>query len=117
MLPDGISPRSSGYVAAPMELTRKRYRGQPRRRQIFYLFFGGAVIVGLVFVLGVIGRPARRGGAGMSKRAQTQAADRSVVRARIGSRGGAGCRFRARTWRDGPVANVDKTIGENREAA
>src|ERR1700760_1783231 len=42
-------------------------------RQIFYLFFGGAVIVGLVFVLGVmVGR--RVEARGHLDRAQTQAA-------------------------------------------
>ena len=43
-------------------------------RQIFYLFFGGAVIVGMVFVLGVIiGR--RVEARGHLERAQTQTAN------------------------------------------
>ena len=46
-------------------------------RQIFYLFFGGAVIVGLVFVLGVmVGR--RVEARGHVDRAQTAAAARLV---------------------------------------
>src|ERR1700753_1470393 len=80
-------------------------------RQIFYLFFGGAVIVGLVFVLGVmVGR--RVEARGHVERAKTEAAvdplaalDRLAgghQRSFQGARGGA----------DTPKPDVEKQIDE-----
>src|SRR5579862_2255306 len=80
-------------------------------RQIFYLFFGGAVIVGLVFVLGVmVGR--RVEARGHVERAQTQAAvDPLAALDRL--EGGNGLSFQgALRGADAPASDVDKTIGE-----
>src|SRR5258706_15132301 len=80
-------------------------------REIFYLFFGGAVIVGLVFVLGVmVGR--RVEARGHVERAQTQAAvDPLAALDRLESGGGLSFQGSLR-GADAPVAAVDKTIGE-----
>ncbi len=80
-------------------------------RQIFYLFFGGAVIVGLVFVLGVmVGR--RVEARGHVERAQTQAAvDPLAALDRL--EGGTGLSFQGSLrGADAPASDVDKTIGE-----
>jgi cell division protein FtsN len=80
-------------------------------RQIFYLFFGGAVIVGLVFVLGVmVGR--RVEARGHVERAPTQAAvDPLAALDRL--EGGGGLSFQG-TLRNGDpqTSDVEKTIGE-----
>ncbi|HEY3801826.1 MAG TPA: SPOR domain-containing protein [Kofleriaceae bacterium] len=80
-------------------------------RQIFYLFFGGAVIVGLVFVLGVmVGR--RVEARGHVDRAKTQAAvDPLAALDRL--EGGNGLSFQgALRGADVPKADVEKQIDE-----
>src|SRR5438067_9919424 len=79
--------------------------------QIFYLFFGGAVIVGLVFVLGVmVGR--RVEARGHVDRAQTAAAvDPLAALDRLEGSGGLSFQGALR-GADAPAADVDKTIGE-----
>jgi DedD protein len=80
-------------------------------RQIFYLFFGGAVIVGLVFVLGVmVGR--RVEARGHVDRAKTQAAvDPLAALDRL--EGGNGLSFQgALRGADVPKPDVEKQIDE-----
>src|SRR5258706_16458862 len=80
-------------------------------RQIFYLFFGGAVIVGLVFVLGVmVGR--RVEARGHVERAQTQTAvDPLAALDRL--EGGAGLSFQgALRGTDAPTSDVERTIDQ-----
>lgn len=81
-------------------------------RQIFYLFFGGAVIVGLVFVLGVmVGR--RVEARGHVERAQTQAAvDPLAALDRLEGGGGLSFQGTLRGSGDAPASDVEKTIGE-----
>jgi DedD protein len=78
-------------------------------RQIFYLFFGGAVIVGLVFVLGVmVGR--RVEARGHTDRAQV-AATVDPLAALDRLEGGSGLSFQGSLrGDDGPVSDVEKTI-------
>src|SRR5215207_9974809 len=78
-------------------------------RQIFYLFFGGAVIVGLVFVLGVmVGR--RVEARGHTDRASV-AATVDPLAALDRLEGGSGLSFQgALRGADGPVSDVEKTI-------
>ena len=79
-------------------------------RQIFYLFFGGAAITGMVFVLGVmVGR--RVEARGHLERAQTAAAIDPL--AALDRLEGGGLSFQG-TLRGGeaPVPEVDRTIGE-----
>jgi DedD protein len=78
-------------------------------RQIFYLFFGGAVIVGLVFVLGVmVGR--RVEARGHTDRARV-AATVDPLAALDRLEGGSGLSFQgALRGADGPVSDVEKTI-------
>jgi cell division septation protein DedD len=78
-------------------------------RQIFYLFFGGAVIVGLVFVLGVmVGR--RVEARGHTDRARV-AATVDPLAALDRLEGGSGLSFHgALRGDDGPVSDVEKTI-------
>ena len=79
-------------------------------RQIFYLFFGGAVIVGLVFVLGVmIGR--RVEARGHLDRAQTQSASDPLAALDRLERSDHLSFRSALTGSDIPT-EVDKTIGE-----
>jgi DedD protein len=82
-------------------------------RQIFYLFFGGAVIVGLVFVLGVmVGR--RVEARGHVERAQTQAAVDPLA-ALDHLEGGGGLSFQgALRGNDAPPddKSVEKQIGD-----
>ena len=77
-------------------------------RQIFYLFFGGAVIVGLVFVLGVlVGR--RVEARGHVDRARTHAAaDPLAALDRLEGSGGLSFQG-ALTGKDAP-SDVEKTI-------
>jgi septal ring-binding cell division protein DamX len=79
-------------------------------RQIFYLFFGGSVIVGLVFVLGVmVGR--RVEARGHVERAQTQAAVDPL--AALDRLEGGGLSYQgALRGGDAPASDVEKTIGE-----
>jgi cell division septation protein DedD len=80
-------------------------------RQIFYLFFGGSVIVGLVFVLGVmVGR--RVEARGHVERAQTQTAvDPLAALDRL--EGGGGLSFQgALRGGDVPANDVENKIGE-----
>ncbi|HEY5945704.1 MAG TPA: SPOR domain-containing protein [Kofleriaceae bacterium] len=78
-------------------------------RQIFYLFFGGAVIVGLVFVLGVmVGR--RVEARGHTDRARV-AATVDPLAALDRLEGGSGLSFQGSLrGADGPVSDVEKTI-------
>jgi len=78
-------------------------------RQIFYLFFGGAVIVGLVFVLGVmVGR--RVEARGHTDRARN-AATVDPLAALDRLEGGNGLSFQgALRAADGPATDVEKTI-------
>ena len=80
-------------------------------RQIFYLFFGGAVIVGLVFVLGVmVGR--RVEARGHVERAQTQAAVDPLA-ALDHLEGGGGLSFQGSLrGGDAPASDVEKQIGD-----
>lgn len=80
-------------------------------RQIFYLFFGGAVIVGMVFVLGVmVGR--RVEARGHVERAHVEATvDPLAALDRL--EGGGGLSFQgALRGSEPPVADVDKQIAE-----
>jgi DedD protein len=79
-------------------------------RQIFYLFFGGAVIVGLVFVLGVmVGR--RVEARGHVDRARTTAAvDPLAALDRLEDKGG-GMSFKASLMGTGVESNVEQQIG------
>jgi cell division septation protein DedD len=80
-------------------------------RQIFYLFFGGAVIVGLVFVLGVmVGR--RVEARGHVDRAKTQTAiDPLAALDRL--EGGNGLSFQGSLrGAETPTPDVEKQIGE-----
>jgi DedD protein len=85
-------------------------------RQIFYLFFGGAVIVGLVFVLGVmVGR--RVEARGHVERAQTQAAvDPLAALDRLEGGGGLSFQGALRGSGEAPTSDVEKTIGEMAKA-
>ncbi|HEY5922932.1 MAG TPA: SPOR domain-containing protein [Kofleriaceae bacterium] len=78
-------------------------------RQIFYLFFGGSVIVGLVFVLGVmVGR--RVEARGHTDRARV-AATVDPLAALDRLEGGSGLSFQgALRGADGPVSDVEKAI-------
>jgi len=78
-------------------------------RQIFYLFFGGAVIVGLVFVLGVmVGR--RVEARGHTDRARV-AATVDPLAALDRLEGGSALSFQGALRGDnGPVSDVEKTI-------
>jgi DedD protein len=80
-------------------------------RQIFYLFFGGAVIVGLVFVLGVmVGR--RVEARGHTDRASV-AATVDPLAALDRLEGGSGLSFQgALRGGDGPVSEVEKKIAD-----
>lgn len=81
-------------------------------RQIFYLFFGGAVVVGLVFVLGVmVGR--RVEARGHVERAQTQAAvDPLAALDRLDNGGGLSFQGALRGNGDAPASDVEKQIGD-----
>ncbi len=83
-------------------------------RQIFYLFFGGAVIVGIVFVLGVlVGR--RVEARGHLDHARTHAAtDPLAALDRLEGSGGLSFQG-ALTGKDAP-SEVEKTIGELEKA-
>jgi cell division septation protein DedD len=79
-------------------------------RQIFYLFFGGSVIVGLVFVLGVmVGR--RVEARGHVERAQTQATVDPLAALDRLEGGGLSYQGSLRGG-DAPASDVEKTIGE-----
>jgi DedD protein len=80
-------------------------------RQIFYLFFGGAVIVGLVFVLGVmVGR--RVEARGHVERAQTQAAvDPLAALDHLEAGGGLSFQGSLRGG-EAPASDVEKQIGD-----
>src|SRR5688500_3812263 len=82
-------------------------------RQIFYLFFGGAVIVGLVFVLGVmVGR--RVEARGHVQRAHASSAvDPLAALDRL--EGNGGLSFKGALMNkesDAPASDVERTIGE-----
>ena len=83
-------------------------------RQIFYLFFGGAVIVGLVFVLGVmVGR--RVEARGHIQRAHTSsAADPLAALDRLESNGGLSFKgaLMAKGTDTAPVTDVERAIAE-----
>jgi septal ring-binding cell division protein DamX len=92
------------------ELYRDKIEVSLDGRQIFYLFFGGAVIVGLVFVLGVmIGRRVEaRGHVG---RAQT-AAETDPLAALDRLEGGKLSFQGTLRGAESPPSDVEKTIGE-----
>jgi cell division septation protein DedD len=83
-------------------------------RQIFYMFFGGAVIVGLVFVLGVmVGR--RVEARGHVDRAQTgTAVDPLAALDRLEA--GSGLSFQGALTGGDTTSEVEKTIGEIEKA-
>lgn len=83
-------------------------------RQIFYLFFGGAVIVGMVFVLGVlVGR--RVEARGHIDRVRTHAAtDPLAALDRL--EGNGGLSFRGALTGKDASSDVEKTIGELEKA-
>ncbi len=78
-------------------------------RQIFYLFFGGAVIVGLVFVLGVmVGRRVEARGHVDQARTKT-AADPLAALDRLE---GSGLSFQTTLTGTQPASEVERTIAE-----
>lgn len=83
-------------------------------RQIFYLFFGGAMIVGVVFVLGVlVGR--RVEARGHVERARTHtAADPLAALDRL--EGNGGLSFRGALTGKAAASDVENTIGELEKA-
>src|SRR5438874_13382837 len=83
-------------------------------RQIFYLFFGGAVIVGLVFVLGVmVGR--RVEARGHVERAHAEATvDPLAALDRL--EGGSGLSFQGSLRGEAAPSEVEKTIAEMAKA-
>ena len=81
MLPRRAPGADARGMSREPELYKDKIEVSLDGRQIFYLFFGGAVIVGLVFVLGVmVGR--RVEARGHVDRAQTPGGGRSAGRAR-----------------------------------
>src|SRR3954468_18756266 len=92
------------------ELYRDKIEVSLDGRQIFYLFFGGAVIVGLVFVLGVmVGR--RVEARGHIERAHTPAtADPLAALDRLEGSGGLSFQGSLRGG-ETPTSDVEKTIG------
>lgn len=88
-------------------------------RQIFYLFFGGAVIVGLVFVLGVmVGR--RVEARGHIQRAHTStAADPLAALDRLESNGGLSFKgaLMAKGNEGAPVSDVERAIAERAKSS
>lgn len=95
-------------MPSPTELYKDKIEVSLDGRQIFYLFFGGAVVVGLVFVLGVlVGR--RVEARGHIDRAQTQAAaDPLAALDRL--EGPGGLSFQEQLTGSGAEAPVDKQI-------
>jgi len=83
-------------------------------RQIFYLFFGGAVVVGVVFVLGVlVGR--RVEARGHIDRARTHAAaDPLAALDRL--EGNGGLTFRGALTGKEPTSDVERKIGDLEKA-
>ena len=98
-------------MARDSELYKDKIEVSLDGRQIFYLFFGGAVIIGLVFVLGVmVGR--RVEARGHVDRARTTAAvDPLAALDRL--EGGAGLSFQDALGGEAPAASsVDKEIDD-----
>ncbi|MEJ7601797.1 MAG: SPOR domain-containing protein [Kofleriaceae bacterium] len=94
------------------ELYKDRVEVSLDGRQIFYLFFGGAVIVGLVFILGVmIGR--RVEARGHLEKARTHAAtDPLAALDRLEDRGGLTFQNTLVGARDGKPTPVEQAIAE-----
>ena len=94
------------------ELYKDRVEVSLDGRQIFYLFFGGAVIVGLVFILGVmIGR--RVEARGHLEKARTHAAtDPLAALDRLEDRGGLTFQNTLVGAPDGKPAPVDQAIAD-----
>ena len=95
--------------AEAVELYKDKIEVSLDGRQIFYLFFGGAVIVGLVFVLGVM----------VGRRVEARGhVDRASVAATVDPlaaldrlEGGNGLSFQgALRGNDAPTSDVEKTI-------
>ncbi len=98
----------------PTELFKDKVEVSLDGRQIFYLFFGGAVIVGMVFVLGVmVGR--RVEARGHVDHAQTQAAaDPLAALDRL--EGSGGLSFHGTLLGNEAQRPVEKAIGEIEKA-
>lgn len=98
-------------MARDSELYKDKIEVSLDGRQIFYLFFGGAVIIGLVFVLGVmVGR--RVEARGHVDRARTTAAVDPLA-ALDHLEGGAGLSFQDALRGEAPAASsVDKEIDD-----
>ncbi|MDB4956327.1 MAG: Sporulation domain protein, partial [Myxococcales bacterium] len=109
-MPGGHAFYDSCRMSRESELYRDKIEVSLDGRQIFYLFFGGAVIVGLVFVLGVmVGR--RVEARGHIEHAQTAAtADPLAALDRLETRGGLSFQGSLR-GNEAPASDVDKTIG------
>src|ERR1051325_11494658 len=99
-------------MARETELYKDKIEVSLDGRQIFYLFFGGAVIVGLVFVLGVmVGR--RVEARGHVERASVAATvDPLAALDRLGAGTGAGLMFQGNLRGDAAPTEVEKTIAE-----
>src|SRR6266550_2741113 len=97
-------------MARDTELYKDKIEVSLDGRQIFYLFFGGAVIVGLVFVLGVmVGR--RVEARGHVERAHTTATvDPLAALDRLEGNGGLSFQGALRGAESQP-SDVEKTIG------
>lgn len=101
-------------MPSPAELYKDKIEVSLDGRQIFYLFFGGAVIVGLVFVLGVmVGR--RVEARGHVERARTHAStDPLAALDRL--EGSGGLSFQDKLIGSAPPPDVEKKIAEIEKA-
>src|SRR5689334_17724743 len=97
------------HARDPAELYKDKIEVSLDGRQIFYLFFGGAVIVGLVFVLGVmVGRRVEARGHVDQPHAEAHA-DPLAALDRL--EGGNGLSFQgALRGGEAPASDVEKTI-------
>jgi cell division septation protein DedD len=92
------------------ELYKDKIEVSLEGRQIFYLFFGGAVLVGLVFVLGVVvGRRVEARGH-LDRVAAPAATDPLAALDRL--EGGGGLSFRGALSGGDAASEVDKTIAD-----
>ncbi|HEU0037349.1 MAG TPA: SPOR domain-containing protein [Kofleriaceae bacterium] len=97
----------------PAELYKDKIEVSLDGRQIFYLFFGGAVIVGLVFVVGVmVGRRVEARSHVDQARTQT-ARDPLAALDRLES---SGMSFQGALMGSGATSDVERTIGEIEKA-
>src|SRR4029453_2545873 len=109
ILAPGIGTADPRAMCGEAERYKDKMGASLAGRRFFYLFFGGAVIVGLVFVLGVmVGR--RVEARGHTDRARV-AATVDPLAALDHLEGGSGLSFQgALRGADGPVSDVEKTI-------